>query len=174
MIKKNFILLIAMCFAFNSFAQTNINPESFDITKVGQNVPDFSFTTIDGKTFKISDFKGKTLHLIFFATWCSPCMEEMPLIESGIWKKFKSKNFQVVAFGRGHTVEQLKKFNETKGFTFIIAEDPDKKIYERFFTKYIPRNVLVNKTGKIIYQKQGYSEEEAKVLSELIEKETKL
>lgn len=172
--KKISVLLVAMFFTFNSFAQTTINPESFDVTKSGQNVPDFSFTSIDGKTYKISDFKGKTLHLIFFATWCSPCMEEMPLVESGIWKKYKSKEFQVIAFGRGHTVEQLKEFNERKGFTFIIAEDPDKKIYERFFTKYIPRNMLVSKTGKILYQKQGYSEEEAKILSNLIERETKL
>ncbi len=175
MIKKILILLFVSILTINIFAQEKekVDFESFDITKVGQQVPDFSFTTIDGKSYKMSDLKGKTVLLVFFATWCGPCMKELPRIESEIWQKYKSKNFMVVALGRQHTMEEIQKFNQTKGFTFTLAPDPERKIYSKFFKQYIPRNVLVNKEGKIIYQKQGYRDEDTKVLKDMLQKELK-
>lgn len=158
----------------NVFSQEKAAPdfESFDITKVGQDVPDFSFTTIDGKTYQMSELKGKTVLIVFFATWCAPCMKELPQIEIEIWEKFKSPDFMLIALGREHSMEEMIKFNTKKGFTFPIAPDPKRKIYSQFFSYYIPRNVLVNKEGKIIFQKQGYRDEDAKKLIELITKET--
>ena len=51
-----------------------------DSTETGEQVPDFSFTTINGKTHAITDFKGKTVILNFWASWCAPCVKEMPLL----------------------------------------------------------------------------------------------
>lgn len=175
MLKKLFVIVILTGLSFNSFSQEKALPdfESFDVTKVGQDVPDFSFTTIDGKSYQISELKGKTVLLVFFATWCAPCMKELPLIEKEIWEPYKDRNFMLIALGRDHSMEEIVTFNEKKQFTFPIGPDPEKKIYSKFFTQYIPRNVLVDKNGKIIYQKQGYREEDAKTLIALIDRETK-
>lgn len=175
MFKKIFLLLLICGLSSHAFTQEDESPdfESFDITKVGQTVPDFSFTTIDGKTYRMSELKGKTVLIVFFATWCAPCMKELPQIESEIWRKFKSSDFMVVALGRDHSMEEIVTFNKKKGFTFAIGPDPGKEIYSKFFKSYIPRNVLVNKEGVIVYQKQGYREEDAGKLIELITKETK-
>lgn len=175
MIKKSLILFIVVFQIFNASAQEKkeIDFESFDITKVGQDVPDFSFKTIGGKSYQMSELKGKTVLLVFFATWCAPCMKELPLIEKEIWEKYKAKDFMLIALGRNHTMAEIQKFNAKKGFSFPLAPDPEHKIYGKFFKQYIPRNILVNKEGKIIYQKQGYREADTKNLKALIDKETK-
>ncbi|WP_321370779.1 TlpA disulfide reductase family protein [uncultured Draconibacterium sp.] len=172
MSKKLLILLLAL-FNTTVFAQEKkeIDFTSFDITKVGDKVPDFSFKTIDGQSYKMSELEGKTVLLVFFATWCGPCMKELPQIETEIWEKYKSDDFMVVALGRDHSMEEIVEFNAKKGFTFPIGPDPEHKIYGQFFKKYIPRNVLVNKKGQIIYQKQGYREADAQKLKELIEQQ---
>jgi len=98
-------------------------------------------------------------------------MKELPRVETEIWQKYKSEDFLVVALGRDHSMEEIKKFNEMKGFSFLLAPDQKHEIYGKFFNQYIPRNVLISKEGKIIYQKQGYREEDAKNLKKLIERE---
>ncbi len=170
-----FILIVVAASAFNVYSQEKKSNdfESFDLVKVGQNVPNFSFKALDGKNYQISDMKGKTVLLVFFATWCPACMKELPLLEKEIWEKYKSDNFMIIALGRDHSMDEIRKFNQEKGYTFLLAPDPSHKIYSKFFKQYIPRNVLIDKEGKIIYQKQGYREEDAKKLNELIEKETK-
>jgi peroxiredoxin len=137
-------------------------------TKVGQKVPSFEFKSIDGKSYKIEDFKGKYVLINFFATWCGPCMKEMPEMEKEIWDKLKKEDFVVIAIGREHTIDELKKFNEEKKFTFIIGADPNREIYSKFAPSLIPRNYVLDKTGKIIYQKDGYSNVEFFKLTTLL------
>ena len=175
MIKKIFTLLLIATISFSAKAQEKEkeDPTAFDVTKIGQKVPEFTFTTLDGKTINIRDLEGKTVLINFFATWCGPCMKEMPQLEKQIWPEFNDKDFYMICLGRGHDAEELKKFQTKKGFSFPIAPDKDKSIYEKFFTRYIPRNVLVNAKGEIIFQEFGYTEESFAHLIDLIRKETK-
>lgn len=173
MIKKLFIVLLISVITISAFAQEKEDPKSFDLTEVGQKVPEFSFTTIDGKTYNIKDLEGKTVLVNFFASWCPPCMAEMPQLEAQVWAKFKDRDFLMVSLGRDHSMEEMLKFQKKKGFTFPIAPDADKGVYGLFFTKYIPRNVLINTKGEIILQEFGYTEEEFAKLVELIDNETK-
>ncbi len=183
MLKNLFILMLIAGISINAFSQEKKELdqekkqpdfESFDITKVGQDAPDFSFTTIEGKTYKLSELRGKTVLVVFFATWCAPCMKELPLIEKEIWNEYKSRdNFTMIALGREHSMDEIKKFNEKKGFTFPLGPDPERKIYSKYFSYYIPRNVVISKEGKIIFQKQGYREVDAKNLVKLIDQETR-
>lgn len=173
MMTKLLTLFLFVIMSVKAFAQEakTIDYKSFDVTKVGQVVPDFSFITLDGREYQMSELKGTTVLLVFFATWCSPCMRELPLLEKEIWEKYRSKNFMVVALGRDHSMDEIKEFNAKKGFTFQLGPDPGHEIYGKFFKQYIPRNVLVDKDGMIIYQRQGYEEKDAAELIQLIEKE---
>lgn len=169
--KRIAIFIVLFSLVYNVWAQTD--QELTTKTEVGQMAPDFTFTSLDGKTYKLSDFKGKTVMLNFFATWCGPCMKELPQVEKDIWSTYKNDNFVVLSFGREHSIDEMKKFVDKKGFTFMISPDPERKFYSLYAEKYIPRNFLINKEGKIIFQCVGFAEEDFKEIMTLIAEEVK-
>jgi len=142
------------------------------LTKVGQQVPEFGWTTLDGQKFDIKDLRGKVVLVNFFATWCGPCLEEMPHLQKDVSQKIKDKNFVMVAVGREHSETELKDFRKKREFTIPIAADPERKIYNRFATQYIPRNYVIA-DGKIAFQSVGYTEPDFKQMLSVIDKELK-
>jgi thiol-disulfide isomerase/thioredoxin len=89
--KRNYIVfLIAVLFSSVSFGQEKKIYEEGYIVKVGDNAPDFTINEADGKTYRLTDLKGKVVMLQFTASWCSVCRKEMPFIEKEIWLEKKA------------------------------------------------------------------------------------
>ena len=127
------------------------------LTKVGDKSPVLSVHTIDGKKV---DFANRVVVLNFFATWCGPCMSEMPHVQKELWEPLKSKGLIVVALGREHSEQDVKAFQEKKGFTFLFAADPKREVFSKFATQGIPRCIVIGKDGLIKYQSLGFGEHE--------------
>ncbi len=145
------------------------------IVKIGQQIPDFAMTTIDGITVRTSDLKGKVVMLQFTASWCSVCRKEMPHIEADIWKKYKdNKDFALYGIDLDEPVEKVKDFAKLIPVTYPLALDPKGGIFYQFAEKGagVTRNVIVDKAGKIVYMTRLYKEEEfqemKKVISDLL------
>ena len=138
------------------------------VLKVGEAVPSFKLTTLDSATINIDSLKGKTIFLNFFTLSCPMCMLELPQLEKQIWNKYKDrKDFIILSIGREHTNAQLKKFYTKKQFTFPMAGDTNRSVYALFAEKFVPRNIIIDKTGKVFYTAIGYNEKDG--LTELLE-----
>lgn len=145
------------------------------IVKIGQQVPDFALKTTDGKSIQMSSLKGKVVMLQFTASWCSVCRKEMPHIESEIWKKYQNNpNFALYGIDLDEPKEVVEKFAKDVPVTYPLTLDPKGGIFYRFAEKEagVTRNVIVDKTGKIVYMTRLYKEEEfqemKKVIAELL------
>lgn len=164
---KKIILLLVLGLSFSgAMAQTvqkEIPADYGYLVKIGQHVPDFQMTTTDGKTIKIADLKGKVIMLQFTASWCGVCRKEMPHIETDIWNKYKNdKNFALFGIDLDEPVEKVKEFAKQIPVTYPLVLDPKGGIFYQFAEKGagVTRNVIIDKTGKIVYMTRLYKEEE--------------
>jgi peroxiredoxin len=138
------------------------------IVHVGDRVPDFVLTDADGSTFSMISAKGKVVVISFFATWCGPCLLELPHIEK-IWKEYGDpKKFHLLVIGREESMDSVRIFRSKNGFSFPIAPDPDRKIYSLFAKELIPRTIVVSPAGVIVYFKAGFDERDLNELSSVL------
>lgn len=144
------------------------------LMKKGTIVPEFVLPTLDGELFRLSDQKGKIVFINFFALTCPICLKELPELEKQVWQKYKDRDdIVILTIGREVPVEKLIEFRDKKGYTFPIAADTNRTIYAMFAEKYIPRNIIIDKEGKLIFSEVGYNEEKFLKLQEVIKKSIK-
>lgn len=168
--KLTYLLLIALMLVnLSGFGQ-----DETTLVKLNQTVPDFTFEKTAEKKQSISDLKGKTVLITFFATWCGPCRRELPHIQSDIYDKYKNnKNFELLIFGREHTWDEVNKFKKENNYTMSFYPDVERKIFSKFATQSIPRNFLVSPEGKVIFSSIGFDEKDFDALKKLLEKQLK-
>ncbi len=128
------------------------------LTKLGEEAPLFEVTTLDGRKFSLREQRGKVVLVSFFATWCGPCLEELPHLEKEIWLAHKDRKFSLIALGREHTDTELAAFRRKHKLTLPMAADPKRSVFGRYATAYIPRAVLIDPQGRIIDQTTNWDE----------------
>ena len=120
---------------------------------VGQEAPDFTLQSMDGKTVKLSDYKGKKVYLKFWASWCGPCRKSMPeLMELAAKKDRDFEILSVIAPGlQGEkTVEQFPKWFEEQGYKDIpVLYDTKGAVFQAYQIRSIPTEFLIDSNGKI-------------------------
>ncbi|MGE5419829.1 MAG: peroxiredoxin family protein [Chloroflexota bacterium] len=123
------------------------------LVKVGDMAPDFTINEAGGRTYKLSDLRGKVIMLQFTASWCSVCRTEMPFIESEIWNEKKDKGLSVVGIDRDEPQEKVLKFQKDMKISYPLALDPGADIFGLFAQKEagVTRNVIIDRDGKIIF-----------------------
>lgn len=168
MMKKLVVILIVFCSSF-AYAQ-----DESTLVKISDQVPSFEFEKSPGVIQNISESKGKLVLITFFATWCGPCIKELPFIQSEIFDKYKNNpDFELIILGREHNWDEVSKFKKDNKFTMPFYPDPERKIYSRFASQFIPRNFLISKDGKIILSTIGFEKKDFKLLTETIESQLK-
>ena len=134
--------------------------------------PDFKGTDLDGKSYQLKELltKGPVL-LNFWATWCKPCMLELPEVQK-VWDKYKDQGFSfiTVTYDDAKSVGQVKPKAKSMGFRFPVITDPEHKIASPYSVRNCPTSYLISQDGKIVSVSQGYRPGDEKKLEEEIQK----
>ena len=163
---RSFIVLFAL-----SMPVTAADYAESTLVKVGDLAPAFSVTTTENEEIATEKLRGKIIVVNFFATWCGPCVTELPHLDKEVWQRFKDRGVKVVALGREHSGEEVGKFRAEKKLTLPMAGDPGRKIYAKYATQYIPRNFVIGPDGKVAFQSVGFSQEDFQKMIAAIEAE---
>lgn len=175
---KNTVLLIFTLLSVNVLAQLKEIPakeipvEYGYAVKIGQKVPGVSFHLTDGKVVNSSNWLGKVVMLQFTASWCGVCRKEMPHIETDIWQKHKNNsNFLLYGIDLDEPLDKVKAFAKDTKITYPLALDPQGNIFYTFAVPKagVTRNVILDKTGKIVYLTRLYKEDEFKEMCQVID-----
>ncbi len=169
---KKLLILIVPVLLINSysFGQSNVNQDRGYIVKVGQMAPDFTINEVNGKTFKLSDLRGKVVMLQFTASWCSVCRKEMPFIEKEIWKPGEKEGLVLVGIDRDEPKDKVVKFHNDMSISYPLALDPGADIFGLYANKEagVTRNVIIDRTGKIIFLTRLYDRKEFENMKKVI------
>ncbi len=167
-----FILLVAAVFTLH--AQNQVIPADYGyIVKIGQTVPNVEMELTTGQKLRMSDLRGKVVMLQFTASWCGVCRKEMPHIEKDIWLKHKNNpNFALYGIDLDEPLDKVIKFGQDVGVTYPLALDPGGSIFYTFAEKGagVTRNVIIDKTGKIVFMTRLFKEEEFNEMVRVIER----
>jgi cytochrome c biogenesis protein CcmG, thiol:disulfide interchange protein DsbE len=119
------------------------------IVVVGDSAPDFSVTTENGRTITPSNFGGKLLVLNFWATWCPPCIDELPsLIE--FQRRFEKSGVVVLGVSVDKDEKAYRDFVSRAQLSFLTARDPDNKINADYGTFKFPETYIIDGRGKVL------------------------
>lgn len=140
------------------------------LVRAGDAAPDFTVSLFDGGSARLSDLRGKTVLVNFWATWCPPCREELTRVQAELIDRFEGRDFVFLPVSRGETRETVARFREQTGYRFPMGLDPEQTIYKMYATNFIPRNFLVGPDGRVIVATTGYKPEEFDALVETIRK----
>jgi peroxiredoxin len=169
---KHSIVLFAVVLFFNSLvsAQEKTVYENGYLVKVGDKAPDFTINEAGGKSYKLSDLRGKIVMLQFTASWCSVCRTEMPFIEKEIWLAKKSDGLVVLGIDRDEPLDKVLKFKKDIAVTYPLVLDPGADIFGLFAQKEagVTRNVIIDRTGKIIFLTRLFEKEEFEQMKKVI------
>jgi peroxiredoxin len=137
----------------------------------GHPAPDFTLRTLEGRTVRLAELRGKKVVLVnFWATWCPPCRLEMPTMQQ-IYSEYKDKGFEILAVNIEPDARQaISDFVKELRLTFPILLDPDMKVTRKFRVIGLPVSVLIDRQGIIRAKEIGYHDWTSKASRTQVEK----
>ena len=117
--------------------------------------PDFSLEARGGKTVNLSQFKGQVVMINFWATWCGPCRQEMPLLES-IYKKYNKAGFTLLGVNVEPDSKPAEDWLKQTPVSFPVLFDKQSKVSKLYEVSGMPSTVIVDRKGNVRVIHHGY------------------
>lgn len=137
---------------------------------VGDAMPDFNLTDLDGKAWSRSDLIGSVYILQFTASWCGVCRKEMPHLETRVWQRFRSQGLHLLGVDLDEPPAKVQALVDDTGVTYPVCLDPGGALFAQVTMPKagVTRNVVVDREGNIAFLTRLFEEVEFEAMVEAI------
>lgn len=113
-----------------------------------------TFDLLDDGETTLADYQGQVVILNFWATWCGPCVIEMPMLQD-FYEEYGGDELELLAINIGERPEVAREFADEGGFTFPIVLDPNGNLYDHYAVRGQPTTFVLNRQGEVVFQHTG-------------------
>jgi len=145
-LKNTMIALIFSVFAVSSLASSGLE---------GQQAPDFALKSSTGENLRLSEDRGDVVMINFWATWCGPCRQEMPLLDE-LYSRYQRVGFNLLGVNIDDDSRRAMQMIDELGVDFPVLFDARKEVSKLYEVEAMPVTVLVDREGTVRYIHHGY------------------
>ncbi len=128
--------------------------------EAGGTPPPIDLPDQHGKKVDLSELKGKVVVVDFWASWCAPCRQEMPVLE-GLHKKYADRGLVVVGINIDNSKKKMDKFLQGSPVTFRIVHDPKITVAQRYEPSTMPTSYFIGRDGNLRHVHEGFRKKDA-------------
>ena len=121
----------------------------------GQAAPGFTLKSLGGKNLSLREFRGRVVMINFWATWCGPCRQEMPLLDQ-MHKRYSSLGFTLVGVNVDANSKDAEEWLSKTPVSFPVLFDRESKVSKLYDVSAMPSTVFIDRQGNVRYLHRGY------------------
>ena len=145
-IKKSIFGLVIGIIAASSLASSGME---------GQPAPDFALKSANGENMRLSEYRGDVVMINFWATWCGPCRQEMPLLDE-LYSRYQRVGFNLLGVNIDDDSRRAMQMVDELGVNFPVLFDARKEVSKLYAVEAMPVTVLVDREGNVRHVHHGY------------------
>jgi peroxiredoxin len=136
---------------FSIFAAASLASSGME----GQMAPDFVLKSSSGENLRLSEYRGDVVMINFWATWCGPCRQEMPLLDE-LYARYQRVGFNLLGVNIDDDSQRAMRMVDELGIRFPVLFDERKEVSELYNVEAMPATILVDRAGNVRYVHHGY------------------
>ena len=156
MFNKYKISIVSFALLFSTFAFAQPDIDLIEL-KHKPPAPDFVLPDMQNKDHQLSDYLGKPVIITFWATWCPPCIKELPSFNRA-WAKLKDEDIVLLGVNVNEDIETIESFKLEYPIDFTILRDENAEQIENWKMTGLPTTFIVDAEGRVVYQAIGERE----------------
>ncbi|QYZ67033.1 MAG: redoxin [Gammaproteobacteria bacterium (ex Lamellibrachia satsuma)] len=120
-----------------------------------QLAPDFTLKSLNGENLRLSELRGEVVMINFWASWCGPCRQEMPLLEE-LYQRYQPLGFTLLGINVEQDDAKVRKLSKELGVSFPILFDNDNRVSKDYAVSAMPTTLLIDRDGNQRFLHQGF------------------
>ena len=128
---------------------------AFGTVKVSDEAPDFTLKTLEGPNLRLEEYRGQVVLLNFWASWCGPCRQEMPILDR-LHQRYEDAGFAVLGVNVEGETAPAQKIVDKTDITFPVLIDEGQSVSELYDLEAMPSTVVIDRDGVVRYYHRGY------------------